>query len=429
MRKIESRVRSNASALRTTYKLSTTSRKTNHHQSEPPKKNFHFLLIKKPKHVAAQQPAEPLRAKKSVDKIMVTGNNETARKPTNEDVIKALKRLSEALQADVFSIKSPPHLSHYREIPTDVQTAYNLLFQGASMIHATSTKYTLVGKTSMEEQQKLAPDLLRGCEIIGASIHVFFQDGSGCSRSVRESSLRACMAILLNVTHLVESFTDGTAMDKNIGAQKTGAVWESCDTILKKLLPQGNRNAMRRELFTWTRECSDTMEEFQELIDLGPCENSPNNKLGEAEEEEEDLFGGEDQQYSDADLPIARACLGIVKCSRGCMKVTLEACEALGMTRDEKYFDSIAHLHELARAVGEGMTDLGSLLYPPLTPAIEDLRKEMERQIESIKALQDCIISLESMPPQVTELANVLRGAADTRKREVIAAIANALAS
>jgi hypothetical protein len=352
--------------------------------------------------------------------------NETESMSQNAEVIGSLKRLIDLLQHDGRDKQSAPSLSHYREVPSDVKKAYELVQQGASVVHATSTKYTLIGKVAIAEQKKLGSDLLRGCELIGAAIHVFFQDASGCSRSVRHSALRAALAIFTNVLRLVESFQDGTAFEENVGARKTGAVWEACDVILNKLLPQGNRNAIRREIFTWTRECSDTMEEFQDTIDLGPADL---NDDSDVDGEEDDFFGGDDQQYSDEELPLAEACLGLVKCSRGCMKVTLETCEALGATEDESHINSIALLHELARSVGEGMTDLGTLMYPPLIPVFTNLKVEILRQVEAIFALQDFVLSLESLPQNVTELSNVLRKAAETRKAEATKAIESALAS
>jgi hypothetical protein len=355
--------------------------------------------------------------------------NETESMSKNAEVIESLKRLIDLLQHDGRDKQSAPSLSHYRQMPSDVKKAYELVLQGASVVHATSTKYTLIGKVAIGEQKKLASDLRSGCELIGAAIHVFFQDASGCSRSLRHSALRAALAIFINVLHLVESFEDGTAFEGNVGAQKTGAVWESCDTILNKLLPQGNRNAIRREIFTWTRECNDTMEEFQDMIDSGPAEVNDDSDADGENGDEDDFFGGDDQQYSEEELPLANACLGLVKCSRGCMKLTLEACEALGATEDESQINSIAKLHELARSVGEGMTDLGTLMYPSLIPTITDLKGEIRRQVESIIALQDFVLSLESLPPNVTELVNVLRKATETREAEATQAIESVLAS
>lgn len=292
-------------------------------------------------------------------------------------------------------------------------------------MHATSTKYTLVGKISIDDQKVLAADLLRGCELIGAATHTFLQDGTGCSRAVRQSTLKASLAIIINVIHLVESFEDHTALEQNIGAQKTGAVWESCDTILNKMLPQGNRNAIRRDLFTWTRECQDTMDEFQELIDLGPAETGEGDAV-----EEEDFFRDEDQ-YLEAEMPMAIACFRVLKCSRGTMKVTLEACEVLGKkvseSQDEKYLDSISKLYaEYARAVGEGVTDYGSVLYPPLLPNTKALESQLRQQTQAMISLQDYLLGMDCLPGKVTTLVTTLRNAAQTRQKEALDAIIKA---
>lgn len=350
---------------------------------------------------------------------------------TNANVIMAINRLIEVFKNDGNANKSPPHLSHYREIPTDTQKAYELLNQGATLIHGTSTKYTLVGKVVIEEQKKLAADLLRGCELVGAATHVLLQDDSGCSRAVRHSAVQAALSIFVTVVRLVESFEDESALDKNTGAQKTGAVWETCDKILNKFLPQGNRNAIRRELFTWTRECQDSMDEFQELIDLGPAEGGAGDDTAvEAADDDDDIFGGDEEQYSETEIPIAKACLGLLKCSRGCMKIALETCEDLGNkfaeTKDENFLEFLSDVHDRARPVGEGVTEVGSLMYPPLLEdSVSNLEAQVIKQANFITELQDYIIGLECLPRKEVDFANVLRTAAETRKQEFLTAIAS----
>lgn len=90
----------------------------------------------------------------------------------------------------------------------------------------------------------------------------------GCSRSTRKFVKQSSRAIVARVISLVESFVSLSALESNVGAQNTGAVWDVCDEAISKI-PKGNRVSMRRELFTWVRECNETMEEFQELVDLG----------------------------------------------------------------------------------------------------------------------------------------------------------------
>lgn len=345
--------------------------------------------------------------------------NDQERRPTNARVVEALTGLAEMLKNDENANRDPPHLSHYRQIPDEVTKAYELMTQGSQMVHSTATKYTLVGKIDEIEQKKLGADLLKGCELVAASAHAILQDSTGCARAVRRATQRAALSIILAVIQLAESFLNHSALKENVGAQKTGAVWEACDRVLNRMLPQGNRNAIRRELFTWTRETNDTMEEFMEMIDRGPSEN--NASRDEVGEELDDLFG-DDDQFSNDDFPIAKACLGILKCSRGTMKMTLEAFEDLGSryieTQDEVFLDRIARIHALARVIGEGVTDLGSSLYPPLLPAIEALEAQVQCQATHIIEILDCILSMQGLSHSVNEIANVLRVAIDTRCTE-----------
>jgi len=309
---------------------------------------------------------------------------DTSRRPSNDELVETLTRLADMLKNDENANKDPPRLSHFRDLPNSVTVAYDLLHQGAQMIHGTATKYTLVGKIDESEQKKLGADLLRGCEIIGAATNSLLQDSTGCSRAVRRATQRAALAIILNVIHLAASFSDHSALEENIGAQKTGAVWQSCDTILNKMLPMGNRTAIRRELFTWTRETNDSMEEFNEMVDRGPGETVEK----EVEDELDGIFGDDDEQYPENDLPVAKACLGILKCSRGTMKLTLDVSEDYGKkfaeTQDELYLDRIAELHAKARAVGEGVTNMGSLMYPPILPDCKRLEESVQIQTDAV---------------------------------------------
>lgn len=350
--------------------------------------------------------------------------NDLERRPSNEHIVDALTRLIEMLKIDEKANQDPPHISHYREIPEEVTKAYELLSQGAQMVHSTATKYTLVGKIDITEQKKLGADLLSGCELLGAATHVLLQDMTGCSRAVRKATHRATMSILLTVIHLASAFCDQSALSegKNIAAQRTGAVWDACDKILNRLLPLGNRNAIRRELFTWTRETNDSMEEFQEMIDRGPKENdnvSPDDEVGD---ELDDLFGEEEDQYLENDLPIAKACLGILKCSRGTMKLTLDVLEDQGTkyaaTQDQTYLDSISNIFQKARLVGEGVTDLGSSMYPPILPDSQGLESQLDKQVQTIIGLLEDVLTIEGLPSSVLELAHVLKVASETRHNE-----------
>mmetsp|Transcript_16768 Transcript_16768/g.30476 ORF Transcript_16768/g.30476 Transcript_16768/m.30476 type:complete len:116 (+) Transcript_16768:149-496(+) len=47
-------------------------------------------------------------------------------------------------------------LSHWRELTSEVEGAYQMLTGGAALVHSTSTKYTLVGKIDSVEGAKLS---------------------------------------------------------------------------------------------------------------------------------------------------------------------------------------------------------------------------------------------------------------------------------
>jgi len=374
-----------------------------------------------------------------------------------KDVASGLAILVQHAKKDLSLKKEPPFLSHYRVLPENLQTAYTLLLQGAQLVRATATKYALVGAIDTKDQGSLGTDLLRGCELVGAAAHVIMQDPNGCARALREHTQKATLAIYIATFRLVEAFhpdaipsssnnnnNDNVAIatitvaskENNVGAQKTGAVWEACDHIINKMLPKGNRNAMRREIFTLTRECNDTMEEFEELIELGPKDENGNDEIDEADADDEDDYFDDDgeDQYPEKEMPMARACLGLLKNSRGNMKIALETCEALGQLEsdsgdnDDACLEAILTVHQHAKKVGEGVTDLGSLMYPPLLPQSSDLKAGIRQQAAFIKDFQDYILgnlSSESflLPAKIMDLANTLRNAAETKETDFLNAL------
>jgi hypothetical protein len=372
------------------------------------------------------------------------------------EVIEALMRLAASLK-ELNDKESAPILSHFRNMPEAVSQSYDLLEQGASLVHGTSTKYTLLGKLDVKEQTRMTQDLLNGCQLLATGCVVLHDNQTGCARSTRQHCKQAARSIVHTVIQLVQVWVDEAASGEgnNLGAQKTGAVWEMCDKILQRKLPKGNRSSMRRDLLTYMRESMDTIEEFQEIVDAGP---SLKEEGGEEEEEEQegatsdddwgDFLGGEDNQYTTNDLPVATACLFLIKCSRGCLNLSLQAIEAVGeqlaeqqtcTPGDENNKDAdkaklvvISRLHDLARLVGDGMTDLGASMYPPLQ--LEALEAQVVRQADAMQAVLDLVmdgtlseteagsVTLE-FPEDVNELLSKVREALQRRREESLGAI------
>jgi hypothetical protein len=370
-------------------------------------------------------------------------------------VLRALERLTESLK-ELNDKESAPALSHYRHPPADVAQSYNLFQQGAALVYGTSTKYTLLGKIDELEQAKLTQDLLNGCQLIGTACLVLHDDSTGCSASLRHHAKQAARGIVTTVQQLVQSFVDGSALVENVGAQKTGAVWQTCNVVLEKKLPIGNRSSMRRDWLTDMADCNETVEEFQELIDAGPElreEDEEGQETNTPEKDDDDAFedfmGGQDQLYSSDEIPIATACVFLVKCSRGGINATEKTCEAVGKQlaennnskerssiisdNDKALLAWISKANGLAHAVGEGMTDLGAVLYPTLE--LETVQSEVERQSSCIDELLSFLLNASpegmdgslDLPQDVVELVAKVNSAVEKRRAEVGDAITAAL--
>jgi len=298
-------------------------------------------------------------------------------------------------------------ISHWRTLPQNLQTAYQLLNDGATYIHATSTKYTLVGKVDTQEGSNLAVELRKGAELIGTGTLLLYSKQYGSSRSLKHYIKQYSRSIIASTISLIKSFEDGLSQGQandgnNTGAQKCGAVWAACDK-LTNTLPKGNRAAMRRELMVWIKDCNESIEEFEEVLELGPRDDNSNN------EEEEEMM--DEEQYTEKEMSVARSSVNLMKCSKNLLTLVLKTCECVGehvdkiVTSDDTAVNEddetkqqqqhindkkrqemlqwIGNLHEMARTVGEGVTNVGILLYPPLDKASaseEEIQQWLEKK-------------------------------------------------
>lgn len=300
--------------------------------------------------------------------------------------------------------------------------------------------------------------------MIVTGVLVICKDDTKCAKSCRHYANQAARGVVTTTLELVRVFAQHVEhVPPNHAAQKTGAVWSTCDALVK--VPHGNRNAIRRELFTYIMECNETMEEFEGIIQLGPKVNSletvnqdeileNTNSTTVRNTQEEVMWGefldGDSEQYSETELPIATCCLCLIKCSRGSLNVTLKACEHVGHVVENSNNDDengnqspllllewIRNVTSLARLVGNGMTDLGTCLYPPLNlngdndngnDSDTSLIHELVKQRDAVVALTDFILDAPiDLPEEVTEVASNIKGAANTRYEEATNAIAAAL--
>jgi len=376
-------------------------------------------------------------------------------------------------------------------IPREVADGYKMLTEGAEVVKATSTKYTLIGKIDMNDGIKLAKELRQGCELLSTGALILHTPVAGMSRSSRHYIKRSARSVVATVINLISAFTSHDALEEgneNLAAQKCGSVWSACDGVVR--VPRGNRNGMRRDLLTWAGECNETFDEFDELVQLGVAADDGNDadgndatddtsaQDGDNNDDEWDEFGGgAGHQYSATELPVATACLALIKCSRGTINATLKACECAGDevgkcsvgdidgedTNNDSSSDTtrrrrravlnwIGTLHDMARGVGEGVTDLGCLMYPPLAigGSNSDEESNENKLMAQVKLQRDAILAVSEyildavpdagvgaggdgsadeqgaiipMSEEVLELAGKLRAACQKRYGEVEAGI------
>lgn len=383
----------------------------------------------------------------------------------NQETLIALRRLATALKElddtgknEVTDENIGISMSHWRDLPPEVDHAYKMMHDGAEVIKATSTKYTLIGKIDVDDGSKFCAELRQGCELISTAAFLIHQPSMGCARSTRYFAKQNARAVVATILALIESFVSLRAIDGNTGAQLTGAVWSACDKIIEKN-PKGNRTCIRRELFTWVTECNETMQEFQDLLDSERHEDQEDNTKAW------DKFcsnPGTGENYTALEHPIVMACIAIIKCSRGVLGLALKSLECAGdeivrLTADEDesmektdtrrrhILQWMSNLHEICRSIGEGATDLGYLLYPPLDlclqgdemlPSATKLGQQMLQQkqvlLTAAHMINDSLPAKEgqeeiNMSEDVKEMSSKLLSAITIRTNEAEQSIASAI--
>jgi hypothetical protein len=348
----------------------------------------------------------------------------------HHDIYCGLLRLQESLTVQGGEVVQL-EMRHWREMNPDIVTAYKLMEEGSKYVKSMSTKYTLMGKVSSSSQSHidLANELLRGAEQIATGASFLLQNGCGrsCQKAVQDG-VRDTISSLASLTQLFLQKEEDRGNDDTFQTavnRKTGVVWSTCDELM--LLPKGNRSAIRREILGWIRDCMETMEEFQLLVEKQPPQSETTDSdvdlhdmhklsLGDRQaysvsegnmtQWDEFCIGQDDDlYYSTLEKGIVESCLALIKCSRGTLKLTLETCEAAGellsaatgkistttAVQDKQILEWIGTLSDVAKAVGEGVTNLGMQLYPSLQ--LEALSSELDSQKEALLRLQHCLIN------------------------------------
>jgi hypothetical protein len=456
---------------------------------------------------------------------------------SGQQILLALIRLADALAQLTFNTKSSNNegsndietINHWRILPPLVKSAYQMLDDACLLLSNTATKYVLVAKAAAAAAAKttlktsstssnnnnnnndntavieLASELLKGSEMVGAATYILYSDNDcGSSNALRKYIKQYSSSVILSVVALVQYFVERESQtttttthddndNHNAAAQKAGAVWDACDKI-NTVLPRGNRNAIRRDVLNYVKDCNVTIVEFDELLlqsvnsnkDDNDCNTTDNNNSNtdgnENGNDDNDGMENNDNDdeimYTAPEIKIVHASINIIKCSKNVLNLILATCEYLGAncvdallpntaTDDEKHnavtqrnkaLCWITNLHVLANIIGEGVTELGVLLYPPLdfdssTMNTSDndsdndrknttndnnnivggndglvvttsrlgqttLGSKLEYQLRSIINVVTCIENIDFLSHEVVQEAQRLKGAVQIRLRE-----------
>ena len=237
-----------------------------------------------------------------LQRLVVTNDN-------NNDVGSSFQRLLSMISSLQYlddDDSTSNRMNHYSIIPIELQNIYDTIHQQTTTIYNTVTKYTLMQQMVVPNNNTTTTDdtntimtpitneLLQSCCILVAcmmTIHnrIIIIMILVVPKSVFRHTKTAILNLLHAVIQLVDSFSTTTTITTTSTshidpAQRTGVVWEACQTIIGEVgnqnqkrkemmistLPLGNRNAIRRDLLNFKLECQDTIQEFELLISKVP---------------------------------------------------------------------------------------------------------------------------------------------------------------
>ena len=429
-----------------------------------------------------------------------------------------------SLQYDMSTTTTVIRMNHYSVIPTELQELYDTIHQHTTMIHTTVTKYTLLHQMVVRSSNDsdirsndshgaivaIMKDLLHSCQILVACTMALYHTNDddhnneirtnhttntiGAAPSLCRHTKNAIHQIIHSVVQLLQVFpvqsscatnstgtttssTTTTAMDP---AQRTGVVWEACETIIgvttattttttkKRMtttIPLGNRNAIRRDILQYKLECQDTIQEFELLLQQSQeqmnhhheTSSSKNNNNNDDEDENDDSDDDEEEFYTTLhEIKIVTPCVALLKCSRGVLNITLNMIDHIGMSivvpnstttnnsmtdddnNNRQKYIWIQHLCQEIQFIGIGVTELGATLYPPLhnddsytvlvkievmkqSNTIQQLLQYMLKEI--IDSTTTTSSSSLMIPPATIDLIHSVLTACQTRTEEAMEAL------
>ena len=431
-----------------------------------------------------------------------------------------------SLQYDMSTTTTVIRMNHYSVIPTELQELYDTIHQHTTMIHTTVTKYTLLHQMVVRSSNDsdirsndshgaivaIMKDLLHSCQILVACTMALYHTNDddhnneirtnhttntiGAAPSLCRHTKNAIHQIIHSVVQLLQVFpvqsscatnststtsttTSTTAMDP---AQRTGVVWEACETIIgvttattttttkKRMtttIPLGNRNAIRRDILQYKLECQDTIQEFELLLQQSQEQmnhhhktSSSKNNNNKDEDENDDSDDDEEEFYTTLhEIKIVTPCVALLKCSRGVLNITLNMIDHIGMSivvpnstttnhsmTDDDHDDNnnrqkyiwMQHMCQEIQFIGIGLTELGATLYPPLhnddsytvlvkievmkqSNTIQQLLQYMLKEI--IDSTTTTSSSSLMIPPATVDLIHSVLTACQTRTEEAMEAL------
>ena len=301
--------------------------------------------------------------------------------------------------------------------PQGLQDALALITQSGERVRDTATKFSLVlSSTTAGPGVKAISDEMRGaCDSLVGALGVLVDPVAGAGPPLMELYCQQVRAVLRATEELVKHITSpgsgllSSTRPKETAATelapRTGVVWAACEQLAK--LPRSNKVAFRRAILQHQGAVSDTLREFQAMLDEAEGtddEAEEGDGLDEVvqgvqgvvlddgyDDLEDDPFGGSEALKAWERENVGRCLVALGHCS-ALLKGSLEAIdEATGAAAVEaaaeeggggvgaEVMEAVAGIEESCQGLAAAVVNAADALYPPQVRVAVYFRRGMSQ--------------------------------------------------
>lgn len=332
--------------------------------------------------------------------------------------------LIDNLQSVVDQIKDSTDEREGADVNFTLEMFWTRIGVCSKSISASATKLSLAFSGSpFPTKQELRPLISDIEQSMLALVSVYYSLPSSQGRTLRKLVADSMVSLAVSMQSLLralDSKPEGQSCTQQL--QSTGTVWEICDKF--NTLPPDNSAAVIMFAKDSQQLVSDALKELIEAEQSGASRACDDLDL-EDQLTDLDITSSD---WSDADLLVLRACVGVVKTAEAAVKKVTKALVAVGgQTLDVTMVGELYSYVELIRSVSPSVDDLVSSLYPPVN--LTTVHTQCEQVCAVIKALLNGARCQHFTTESDNSWLHFLLSAVDHNQQKVLTTVSSMLSS